>query len=286
MSGRASDATAAEALLRGIGAAPAAPFDIGAAALALSALARPGLDLAPYRHQLAILVRQVAEEAVRPPGAAAGDPARRQVSALNAVLIDRYGYEGDRVTYDDLDNCDLTRVIDRRRGLPVALGVLWMHAARGQGWIMVGLAFPGHFLLRLGDGQTSTILDPFDGGRIHDAASLRSLIKSTIAPDAELQPAHYAVVADRDVLLRLENNIKLRLIRDGRLNEAAEVLERMLLFAPDQAPLWREAGLVHARLGNLRHAAAALQTFIDLAPGPEERRQVAQILRDLKGRMN
>jgi regulator of sirC expression with transglutaminase-like and TPR domain len=103
---------------------------------------------------------------------------------------------------------------------------------------------------------------------------------------AALASAHYAEVGDRDVLLRLENNIKLRLIRDGRLAEAAQVLDRMVLFGPDQASLWRESGLVHARLGNLRHATRALETFLELAPQPEERRQAAQLLQDLKGRLN
>ena len=291
---RSIQVQAAEALLRQIGAAPQTPVDIAEAALALSALARRDFDLQPYRHHLAAIVQQVAQQiadtesrGAETRGAdPAGDALRRQVSALNATLIDRFGYEGDRATYADLDNADLARVIDRRRGLPGALGILWMHAARSQGWPIAGLAFPGHFLLRLGDGGPSTIIDPFDGGRIHSAASLRGLLKTAVGAEAELAPEHYAAVDDREVLLRLQNNIKLRLIRDGRLAEAAAVLDRMLMLAPEQAPLWRESGLVHARLGNLRHATEALETFLDRAQTPEERRQVAQILQDLKGRLN
>lgn len=288
MSDGAAEAAAAEALLRRIGAAPAAPFDLAEAALALAVLARRGLDPLPYRRHLAALAYQVGCQAADGAGrAAAGDERwRRQVSALNATLVDRFGYEGDRDDYDHLDNADLARVIDRRRGLPVALGILWIHAARAQGWEMAGLAFPGHFLLRLGGPRTSVILDPFAGGRIHDAASLRALLKSTLGAEAELEPAHYAAVGDRDVLLRLQNNIKLRLLRDGRLADAAGVLERMVMFAPDQPGLWRELGLVQARLGNLRHAARALQAFLDLAPDAAARHEAAQVLEDLKGRLN
>jgi len=284
-----NQAQAAAALLRRIGAAPLAPVDIAEAALALAALGRRDLDLQPYLHHLAAIAQRVAQQVADAEARSAdpaGDELRRRVSALNATLVDRFGYEGDRATYDDLDNADLARVIDRRRGLPVALGILWMHAARAQGWPIAGLAFPGHFLLRLGEGGPSAILDPFDGGRIHDAASLRSLLKATAGADAELAPEHYAAVDDREVLLRLENNIKLRLIRDGRLAEAAAVIDRMLMFAPAQAPLWRENGLIHARLGNLRHATEALETFLDLTQAPDDRRQVARILQDLKGRLN
>jgi regulator of sirC expression with transglutaminase-like and TPR domain len=280
---------AAEALLRRIGAEPQAPFDLAEAALALAGLARRELDLEPYRRHLAAIAQQVAQSAAAAearPAESAGDLLRRRVSALNATLIDRFGYEGDRTTYDDLDNADLTRVIDRRRGLPVALGILWIHAARAQGWPIEGLAFPGHFLLRLGEGGPAVIIDPFDGGRIHDAASLRALLKATAGSEAELAPEHYAAVEDRDVLLRLQNNIKLRLIRDGRLAEAAAVLDRMLLLAAEQASLWRESGMVHARIGNLRRATAALEAFLERAAGAEERRQVTQLLQDLKSRLN
>jgi regulator of sirC expression with transglutaminase-like and TPR domain len=284
----AEEAAAAETLLREIGRAAPQDFDIAAAALALAVLARGDLDPGPYRRHLDAIARQVGEQGAAPAGGGgeASDVLRRQISALNATLIDRFGYEGDRATYDDLDNADLARVIDRRRGLPVALGILWIHAARAQGWSIAGLAFPGHFLLRLGVAGASAIIDPFDAGRVHDSASLRALIKATAGADAELDSAHYAAVGDREVLLRLENNIKLRLIRDGRLAEAAGVLDRMLLFAPEQAPLWREAGLVHGRLGNLRHATAALETYLGLAPSPDERRHAAQILRDLKDKLN
>ena len=48
-----------------------------------------------------------------------------------------FRYRGDEETYDDLDNANLMRVIERRKGLPVALGILYLYAARSQGslWI-------------------------------------------------------------------------------------------------------------------------------------------------------
>ncbi len=65
-----------------------------------------------------------------------------------------YGYRGDAETYDDLANANLIRVIERRKGLPVALGVMWLHAARAAGWAAHGVDFPAHFLVALeGSGQ-------------------------------------------------------------------------------------------------------------------------------------
>lgn len=97
-------------------------------------------------------------------------------AAALAEAMRRQGYAGDVLTYDDLQNANLIRVIDRRKGLPVALGILWIHAARARGWRADGLAFPGHFLVRL---EHRVIVDPFNEGRLCDAAFLRRLLRAT-----------------------------------------------------------------------------------------------------------
>ena len=76
--------------------------------------------------------------------------------------------------------------------------------------------------------------------------------------DVELSPEHYAPVSDRDVLLRLQNNIKSRLLQAGRAEPALRIVQTMLLLAPDLAGLWHEAGVLNARLGNMRAAVEAL----------------------------
>ena len=139
--------------LREVGALTSPILPIGEAALALASFERPRVGLLRYRQHLATLARDVGRH-----GGAQGDPqgdlaARAQ--ALNEIILLKYGYSGDELTYDDLQNANLMRVVDRRKGLPVALGILYLHAARAQGWDSVGLGFPGHFLVRLTEGGRS-----------------------------------------------------------------------------------------------------------------------------------
>jgi regulator of sirC expression with transglutaminase-like and TPR domain len=273
------DRGAAQAFLRDVGGMSDGPLPLAPAALALAALERPSVDLARYHHHLASLAHEV--------GAVAGGSAEieRRVAALNTVILERYGYQGDTLTYEDLQNANLMRVIDRRKGLPVALGILYIHAARAQGWDMAGLAFPGHFLVRLQDAGARLILDPFHGGKPREAAELRDLLKAITGNEAELTPAHYAPVSDREVLLRLQNNVKLRLVESRQLEKALAVIEGMMLFAPRHTALLREAGLVHAELGNLKAAIAAFERFGALAEHDSERHQAAAILQQLKARL-
>lgn len=266
--------------LRALGGTDGRVLPLAEAALALAAFERRRVDFARYRDHLRLIARDVAQHPD-----AAGDLAGR-ARALSEIILLKYGYSGDELTYDDLQNANLMRVIDRRKGLPVALGIVFIDAARAQGWEAAGLAFPGHFLIRLAERAERLILDPFHNGQVCGAAELRELLKAVTGDDSELVSAYYAPVADRDVLLRLQNNLKSRLLQRRRFEPAAEVVERMLMLAPELAELWREAGLLHRELGNLRAAAAALEQYVVRAPDGRERHQAAAILQQLRGRLN
>lgn len=272
-----------ESRLRRIGGQDDAEIDIAQAGLLLAALDRPQLGLERYYHHLSLLERDVADLAEKDGPEASLE---QRMAMLNAVLVDRYGYRGDSESYDNLMNANLMRVIDRRRGLPVALGILYLHAARAQGWEIYGLNFPGHFLLRLDLGGQRAIIDPFNGGAERDAATLRSMLKAMAGSAAELKPEHTAPVSNRDILLRLQNNIKLRLIQEERSGDALEVVETMLMIAPDRAELWREAGILHSHFDNMRAAIMAFEHYLELS-GPEPGRQeIAELLAQLRTQLN
>lgn len=266
--------------LRELGASDGRVLPIAEAALALASFERPRVDFARYRDHLRLIARDVG----RHPGAS-GDLAGR-ARALNEIILLKYGYAGDELTYDDLQNANLMRVVDRRKGLPVVLGIIFIDAGRAQGWEMAGLAFPGHFLVRLSERAERLILDPFHRGQVCGAAELRELLKASTGEASELSREHWAPAADRDVLLRLQNNLKGRLIQSQQYERAAGVIETMLMLAPDLAELWREAGLLHRQLGNLRAAATALEHYVVRAPDGMARHQAAAILQQLRGQLN
>jgi regulator of sirC expression with transglutaminase-like and TPR domain len=251
------------------------------AALALSVLRddKP-LDLGPYRQHVAVMADDVAN-LVRRRGATP--------EALAGVIARAYGYRGDSETYDDLQNADLARVIERRKGLPVALAILYLHVARAQGWFAEGLAFPGHFLIRVAIDGARHIVDPFNDGAVREATELRELVRKVLGADAELSPGHFDSVPDRDVLLRLENNARLRLAKREDWGGAARSLERMLAIAPDRAELLFEAGQLNVQLDKRRAAIAAFERFLDVEGGqadPGLRRRASDLLQELRRGLN
>jgi regulator of sirC expression with transglutaminase-like and TPR domain len=274
------DLAQCERFLREFGGSAAVVLPIAEAALALASFDRPRVGLARYSRHLKTLAQDVSRRV----GDAGDLPAC--ANALNEIILLKHGYSGDELTYDDLQNANLMQVIDRRKGLPVALGILYLGVARAQGWDAVGLGFPGHFLIRLSDGAGRLILDPFHGGRALDAAALRELLKAIAGQDVELTPQHYAPVSDRDVLLRLQNNLKSRLIQAQRHEDAVRVVETMRMIAPGLVELSREAGLLHAQIGNMRAAVRSIEEFIAGSPESAARHEAAVVLQQLKSRLN
>ncbi len=98
------------------------------ASLALSHLDHDNADIAPYLAKLEEIEDRVCDE-----GRSAFLP-RERAAVLSRVLHGELGFVGDADDYDAPANADFIRVLDRRRGLPIALSILYVAMAR-RGWM-------------------------------------------------------------------------------------------------------------------------------------------------------
>ncbi|MCU0986508.1 MAG: transglutaminase-like domain-containing protein [Acetobacteraceae bacterium] len=243
---------AARAALDAMGDLPDDAIDIAEAALAFATIDAPDAPLAPARSLLAEIAVQMRPYTVC-------DGAEERTLALAGVLVARHGFTGARQDYDQPGNANLISVLDRRRGLPVALGVVWLHAARAARFDAWGIDFPGHFLIGIaGDAEGDVVVvDVFDDGAIRAEAELAALARAVEGPGARLAPRHLRRMTTREVLLRLQNNLRLRRAAGGDLAGALAASEDMLRLAPAVLPLWRETAELAERAERPRTALAA-----------------------------
>lgn len=255
-------------------------MDLAGTALLLAGLDHPDIPLEVYRRHLAGLAADVAALSHR------GSSLEGRAWAIARVLFERHGFEGDRSSYDDMDNANLMRVIDRKKGIPVSLGILYIHIARSIGWTIEGLNFPTHFLLRLDGHGDHAIVDPFESGIALDAPALCDLAKQVMGPNVEMDRDWFDPLGNRGILLRLQNNIRTRSIQSGELERAAEITRRMILVAPGSITLQRDLGMVEAHRGNVGAAIAAFYCFLEHDPQGPERSEAKQMLNKLKRVLN
>jgi regulator of sirC expression with transglutaminase-like and TPR domain len=115
---------------------------------------------------------------------------------------------------------------------------------------------------------------------------MRALLKAQASEDVELSAAHYAPMANRTILIRLQNNIKQRLLAADEKARAIAVIERMLMIAPKDGGLWHEAALVHATLENLRAALVCFDAALGLAKDAAARQRIDAEIAALRGKLN
>jgi len=268
--------------LEAIGQLPDAEIDIADAALQLARIDAPVADWQAAGAHLSDLARDAVALAAR---FTDNDLASRAV-ALSGLLGGRYGYAGDVETYDNLENANLIRAIERRRGLPVMLGVIWLHAAHAAGWDCHGVDFPAHFLVALSDNDAQAFLDVFHGGTPLSRRDLLALLRRVEGNSAELRPELFRRMSVRRVLLRLQNNIMTRRLQAGDQEGGLACAEDMLRFAPDHAELWRQAAILNRRMDRVSAALRCYHRFLALAPDSAAAEMVRGAIHDLQSRLN
>lgn len=255
-------------------------------AIQLAALVHEGRGLEPYHHHIKKLSEEVGERFHGLINAGADDNCETRIAAIKHILYDKHGYVGDNETYNDLRNADLIEVIDRRKGLPIALSILALEVGRQQGWDIKGLNFPGHFLLRFELEGQRVMCDPFDRFEILQAPHLRALLKRALGEKAELSSSFYREASNREILLRLQNNIKYRQIETEHYDDALQTVTVMRLFAPLEYRLMLDDGVLKARLGKTDLAIQSIRDYLEVVQDPRDKYDAEILLRTLESRLN
>ena len=202
--------------------------------------------------------------------------------ALAEEVFHQRGFSGDATDYYDPRNSYLNHVIDRRRGIPITLAIVYLAAGRRLDQPVVGVNAPGHFLVRHGE----TILDAFDRGRVVSRADLVKQLGDMHAPDPE--EAAERLVAEpptpREVLTRVLGNLKVNHLRRNDMPRALRAVERLVQMNPDQPHWLRERAALYQHLECPHAAIADLERYCELAPTDPEndvaRSALVQLLRN------
>lgn len=180
--------------------------------------------------------------------------------ALAGALAGDLRLAGEVLDYDHIDNADMLSVCERRRGMPVALGLLYLAAARPCELPLAGVDFPGHFLLRLETDEGPIAVDAFGGARVIMPSELVRLALHAGLPPAAADRLEDLMrpISDRRVLIRLQNNILVRARAIGDHARAERASLRWALLDPKDHRPWLDVASAREAQGRLTGAVEAL----------------------------
>jgi regulator of sirC expression with transglutaminase-like and TPR domain len=111
-------------------------------------------------------------------------------------------------------------------------------------------------------------------------------VKKVLGPEAELSSAYYEDSSNREILIRLQNNIKNRKIDAEDYAGALVNVQRMLMIDPDEYRLYLDAGVLYAKVEQARAAIDSLMAYIERAPHDGDRREAELLLQELAQSLN
>jgi regulator of sirC expression with transglutaminase-like and TPR domain len=257
---------------------PETEIDLALGALTIAADGRGPLDPAPtiaYLDELAERVRIRLD---------LGDPLATAVDRLHDVLYREASFRPPTsAEFHDPRNSLLDRVVERRIGLPISLGIVELEVAWRIGLPLHGVGLPGHFVV---GGPDGLLVDPAGGGRPLTPDDCQALIRRSVGDGILFHAGMLRPAGRRQILARVLRN--LRSVHLGARNwpVALGAVELLAVVEPTDPDHGRDRGLLLGRMGRFSEAVALLGRYLDERPDGRDAGDVRQVIAIFAGRRN
>lgn len=204
------------------------PVNLFHAALLVSKLDNPELDLTAYENQMLRHVKRIR--------AASGEEAteEQRFKTLNRYLFEEQGFHGSRTDYGHRSNSYVNEALDDREGLPITLSILYVELARQLDLNVVGVGMPGHFLVRheskTGDSQ---LVDVFNRGRLISKEDAQALFADV--NERPWQDAFLNAIAPPAILERMLRNLFNAATETPDIERLLKYTEAIIAIRPESA---------------------------------------------------
>lgn len=262
-------------------------FPLLEAAASIAQLEEPELDVEMVLEEVERMVDRVRSRMI----SSADDLTR--LAVLNHVFYKDMGFGLNANDYYAPRNSYVHEVLRTRRGIPVSLAVIWLEMAQELGLRAHGIAFPGHFLVKVALDSGLVVLDPATGeslGIDHLSERLepfRDEEDQMLKPDLDEGETPLGLYLQscppRDVLTRMLRNLKEIYQTQQDWPACLAVLDRILVLWPEAWSERRDRGLVHAELGHAGQALADLQAYLDAEPLAADQSALQARIKELAG---
>lgn len=207
-----------------------------------------------------------------------GDP-EHDAMLLAEHLGGELGFSGDESDYNAPRNGLLTSVLDRRKGLPIALSIVYVAVGQRLRIPIYGIGLAGHFVVGVKTDDSILVLDPFNGGRALTQRQLEDLVRVGTGGRLEFRRAMLRPSPTPAVIRRLLNNLTRDFRAQGDVENALWTIELKALLPHVPVGDHRDRGELLAAGGRFDEAARAFETYLEeageTAPDADEVRALA-----------
>ncbi|MES2944693.1 MAG: tetratricopeptide repeat protein [Pseudomonadota bacterium] len=214
-------------------------------------------------------------------------PALQKLRTLNQFFFRDLNFGGNINDYYDPDNSYLNAVLKTRRGIPITLAVLWLELADGLGLNARGVAFPGHFMVKVNLPKGQVVIDPFSGQSLsrEELSERLEPFRRSSALDEEFEMPmglYLQSASSREIIGRMLRNLKDIHKTQEDWQRLIAVEDRLIVLQPDAWDEYRDRGLAWAMQGKAERAVPDLEKYLAHAEDALDLDDVAERLSRLR----
>ena len=193
-------------------------------------------------------------------------PILEKLNEISEYLFFELGFSGDVDNYYDPKNSFINEVLNRRKGIPITLAILYMELASRLGIIVEGIGMPGHFLVGAYDESEKYYVDVFNKGIVVNKEECIAMFDSRASKALAWDDRYLSSVDNRYIISRLLRNLKYIYLNDSRNIKAYEVIDILVGLEPDNVFEIRDRGMIGFRVGQHKQSVIDLKKFLEKEP--------------------
>ncbi|MDG1724698.1 MAG: transglutaminase-like domain-containing protein [Bacteroidia bacterium] len=165
-----------------------------------------------------------------------------KVKILNRIIFDVHKFTGDTENYHHSKNSFLSSVLERKKGNPISLAVVYCIIAQRLNIPIYGVNLPQHFilgyvkdlewppLLRFNDESLSKgsqyneilfYINPFNNGLIFNQENILKFLKQL---KLEVKEDYFKICENRDIIIRILRNLEVSFSKENNHSKKDQVL--------------------------------------------------------------
>ena len=204
----------------------------------------------------------------------------KTIQTINDHLYNYLQFQGNKKNYYDPENSFLNRVIDRQIGIPISLSVVYLAIAKRLDFPMVGIGMPGHFLIRPEFEDVGIFVDAFNCGEILFEHDCQAKLQTYQQP-VELDPSWLEPVSNKQILVRMLNNLKFIYLHHRELDKALSIISSIVKILPENVTEIRDRGLLYYQINRWSEAIIDLEYFLKVSPYSDDAPMIEILLKKM-----
>jgi regulator of sirC expression with transglutaminase-like and TPR domain len=188
-----------------------------------------------------------------------------KLTALLDHVYQSESYKGDWETFYKIANCFISKVLMRRKGVSITLGIILIKFLEANGFEAYGVCFSRDLIIKVYCENEFIYIDPFSG-EIQNWDQLEAKMRGYLGNHVKLNIDMLNVDSHEMVIKNLISVMKVAYLQARQFELALICCDILLRIDPDNAFERRERGCLFQELNCVALAVKDFQIFIDRYP--------------------